>query len=227
MRRSRSCDTRLAVRLATQPSSNSSRALAMSTVLDSTATPTAETLDRQLPGQCQHASMSWIIRSSTTSMSSERGWKRGEPVRLDELGRRTRGRAALSAGIEPLDLPDLEHASGRAGAPRSSRPPLDRDGHRLLDQHVAAGRQRLLGAAPVIHGGHGDRDRLAPRRAAPRGARTPGRRAGGRLAARAAVAVVNADQLDLGEARRRGRASRPSARHPTRRRRIAVHRASG
>src|SRR5439155_1084917 len=71
MRRRRSCETRLAVRFATQPSANSSRALAMSSFSESTATPTAEIESGTVPTQFSTMSITWIMRSNTTSMSSE------------------------------------------------------------------------------------------------------------------------------------------------------------
>ncbi len=72
MRRSLLKLTRLAVTLATQPPSKRSRAFAMSSRPDSTGTPTASTAASGWPTSSWIRSMSWIIRSSTTSTSVPR-----------------------------------------------------------------------------------------------------------------------------------------------------------
>ena len=63
---------RLAVRLATQPSSKVIRALAMSSNPPKTPTPTASTDRTGASTSDKTRSMSWIIRSRTTPMSVDR-----------------------------------------------------------------------------------------------------------------------------------------------------------
>ena len=105
MRRKRSCETRLAVRFATQPSGNSSRAFAMSSLWDSTWTPTPETLCGACPTISSTMSTSWIMRSNTTSMSSERGWNMASRWASMNLGDTIRSRTATSAGLKRSTCP--------------------------------------------------------------------------------------------------------------------------
>src|SRR5579883_2529732 len=67
--------TLLAVRLATAPSSNSTRALAISTLSESTGRPTARTSRTGAETIQSSRSKSWIMRSKTTSTSRLRGLK--------------------------------------------------------------------------------------------------------------------------------------------------------
>jgi hypothetical protein len=76
---------RLALRLATQPFSNSMRALAMSSVFESTLTPTLSILRIGDFTSASTMPMSWIIRSSTTPTSVPRGLVGREPLGGDVL----------------------------------------------------------------------------------------------------------------------------------------------
>ncbi len=77
----------------------------MSSFPDSTATPTADTLVGGSPTASSTRSMSWIIRSNTTSMSSERGWNKASRWASMNLGRVTCGRAAIRAGLKRSTCP--------------------------------------------------------------------------------------------------------------------------
>jgi hypothetical protein len=67
-------------------------------------------------------------------------------------------------GIEALDVPNLEDASG---SPRGSYQPVcffERRGHRLFDQHVQAGIEKAAADSRVLLRGHGKADGIDLRR---------------------------------------------------------------
>ncbi|MEY4070741.1 MAG: hypothetical protein RL721_1355 [Candidatus Eisenbacteria bacterium] len=88
----------------------------MSSVLESTATPTAERSDGVRPVRCSTASMSWIMRSPTTSMSSDLGWKAAMRWASMNLGALTNGRAASSAGLKRSTCPTCRTRPARSAA---------------------------------------------------------------------------------------------------------------
>jgi hypothetical protein len=199
MRRRRSCETRLAVRFATQPSANSSRAFAMSSLSESTATPTAETVSGTAPTQSSTMSMSWIMRSNTTSMSSERGWNSARRWASMNLGRESLGPRGDPRGVEALDVSDLERDAGARGRRAHRIGLLERGGHRLLHQHVAPRRDGDLDRGTMGDGRRGDGDRLACLEQG-LGARERARAVTLRdLGGARSFAVVDADQLGAGQ----------------------------
>ena len=96
---------RLAVRLATQPFSNVIRALAMSGLSLTTATPLACTFFTGDPTTVSTMSMSWIIRSSTTLTSVPRGLNCARRCVSMNMGRSKWGSAARKAGLKRSTWP--------------------------------------------------------------------------------------------------------------------------
>ena len=126
-RRSVFSASRDAVRLATQPFSNVSRALQMSSTSPITLTPTASICATGEPASFRTMSMSWIIMSSTTPTSMLRNVS--GLMRMTSMKRGCDARAAHRADgrVEPLDVPDLHDgavllAPGRRSAAPRRRP---------------------------------------------------------------------------------------------------------
>jgi hypothetical protein len=154
--RTRSVETRLAVRLATHPFGNCRRTLAMSTLGDRMETPAPRISSGSAPVRPSTMSISWIIRSRITSTSRLR-W-------LNTLSRwisKNSGRVSASfkrdhRRVEALQVPHLEDApvalSGRDEPVGGFQ--IRRDG--LLHQHVDAGFDERQGHGFVRGGGHRD-----------------------------------------------------------------------
>ena len=103
--RTRSVETRDAVKLATQPDSSSTRTLAISTLGDKIGRPTARTSRTGELAKVSTMSRSWIIRSSTTSTSSARGVKTESRCASKNMGRRSCGCTASTAGLKRSKCP--------------------------------------------------------------------------------------------------------------------------
>ena len=105
-------------------------------------------------------------------------------------------------GVEPAHRADLEHEPGRLDGGGERLALLDGDAHRLLDQHVLAGLDRLLRHR---RRGTGRRPRRSPRRRA-------GRRASRRSRRRSPAAGARPRPARAGpRRRRRGRTARRCA----------------
>ena len=179
MRRSLLKLTRLAVTLATQPPAKRSLALAMSSRPESTGTPTASSASSGRPTRSWIRSMSWIIRSSTTSTSVPRSREGRDAVRFDEQRPVDHVVERQQRGIEALEMADLKDPlaawrrarSGRSASARvvamgfstrTCRPPSSR---RLATSTWLAGRHHdargigkahqvaRIGSAPERPGG--------------------------------------------------------------------------
>src|SRR5439155_960323 len=111
-------ETRLAVRFATQPLANVSRAFAMSMRGVSTGTPTACTsITRDLVSQSAR-SRSWIMRSRITSTSMPRGTIGASRCASMNRGALRWGRDAWTAGLKRSTWPTRARGGCRGVRPR-------------------------------------------------------------------------------------------------------------
>ena len=117
--RTRSVETRLAVRLATQPLGNCSRTLAISTLSERMEMPAARISCGSAPASARTISTSWIIRSSTTSTSRLRGLNRFRRWISKNSGRVARRSSSTHRGVEALQVAHLEDAAVPRAAARS------------------------------------------------------------------------------------------------------------
>ena len=162
MRRSLLKLTRLAVTLATQPPSKCSLALAMSSRPESTGTPTASTAASGAPTSSWIRSMSWIIRSSTTSTSVPRGWNGAMRCDSTNSGRSITSPSASTAALKRSRWPTwrMRCAPGGERDQRVGLGEARRD--RLLDQHVQAALQQAARDREVRAGRHRDARGIDP-----------------------------------------------------------------
>ena len=134
----------------------------MSSRAESTGTPTASTWASGRSTSCWIRSMSWIIRSSTTSTSVPRGvngarrWDSMNSGCAQNVGQRQ------DRGVEALQMPDLEDPPARAREvdQRAGLGEAGRD--RLLDQDVQAGLQQPARDRAMLPGRHRDARGLDP-----------------------------------------------------------------
>ena len=108
-------------------------------------------------------SRSWTRRSRTTSTSSARGTNTPRRCASMNFTSVTSGRTAATAGLKRSMCPDLQDAALR---PREGDEPVrlgERRGDGLLDHHVGAPREELLGHLRVRGGRRRDDDRASSR----------------------------------------------------------------
>ena len=145
-----SAEMRLAVIVATQPFSNRTRALAISSNWLETAAPSASTLAIGLLTRLSTRSRSWIIRSRITETSVPRGLNGAMRVASIYSGRADAGGNGRVFRRVAQQVAHLQHAA--PGLRQLGQPVrlLQRGGDRLFHQHVAALRQsqRAMSNAP-------------------------------------------------------------------------------
>ena len=153
----RSVLTRLAVKLATQPDSNSRRTFAMSTFFDRIGRPTARISFTGDLANASTTSRSWIIRSRMTSTSSERGVKTLSRWTSKNIGWVSSGSVARTAGLKRSKMAGLRDA---AVLPRQFDQLVgfgDASCQRLLDQNIDAALHQLAGDFTMRNGWYRDR----------------------------------------------------------------------
>jgi hypothetical protein len=165
MRRVLRSETRLATTLATAPSANSSRALAMSTCSVSTGVPTARTstsgghqrqddvdvVDHQVG---DHVDVGGALGEAAHALGLDVA--RG----VDALGQ------GHDAGVEALQMADLQDDAGGVGQADDLGAFGRVDGDGLLQQHVHAALEERRGDLQMGRGRHDDADGIDLRRSA-------------------------------------------------------------
>ena len=166
----------------------------MSARADRTGTPTASTWTASDPSRLRSRSRSWIMRSSTTSMSRLRGENGASRWTSMKRGLLACLRNRSAAGLKRSTCPTWR-TRPRSRARRDQVVCLlERRGDRLLHQHVLAGLEQQAHDPVVVH--RGDRDRHRVRGGDHRFQRVQGRAAvaGCDLARARALDVVDAGE---------------------------------
>ncbi len=128
-----------------------------------TAAPTASTETTGEPASARARSISWIIRSSTTSTSTALPFHGAMRVEFQHARAAHGGGELAEHRRETLDMADLQHDAARRRRGRRDRArPRRRVGDRLLDQHMDAGIDQVAGDLVMQRGRHGDRKRHRP-----------------------------------------------------------------
>ena len=152
----RSVETRLAVKLATQPESNSRRTLAISTLSERMGRPTARTSLHRRVDEGEH-DVEVVDHEVEDDIDVEGARaERAEAVDLEEHRAGDDGQGGDDGGIEALEVADLDDAAGGAGGGDDVVGFRQGGGERLFDEQVHAALQQRLGDFGVMNGGDGD-----------------------------------------------------------------------
>ena len=190
---------RLAVTWATQPLSNSSRALTMSSCPPKTAAPTAETA---FTGDPTSASRQVEVVDHQVEHRADVDGPAGErpvPLGLDELRADRPFDQFLEGRVEPLDVPDLEGHARAIGQGDEIVGLGHRAADRLLDQDGHAGLEEGRGHRVVMDRRRDDADGVNVRQERLEANRTAGVEAFGDGPGLFGIGINDADEFHVGQ----------------------------
>ena len=197
MRRSLLKLTRLAVTLTTQPPSKRRRALAMSSRPESTGTPTASTATSGVPTSSWIRSMSWIIRSSTTSTSVPRRLNGATRWDSTNSGRSSTSSSARIAALKRSRWPTWSTRPWRGGERDQGVGLVQGRGDRLLEEDIDAALEQAARHRNVLAGRHGDARHVDPADQVVGAGQRQDAEALGQAARRVRIAIDHRDQAGI------------------------------